>query len=137
MESFDVRPRNADLLSGSFRRNQQKLILSRELTKDADLLLVGQPTRGVDVGAIEFIHERLLEQRAAGRGILLVSGEFEELMKLSDRILVMFEGRVVGDMPAAEATEVKLGLLMAGTGLVAMSAAQPMPTWIENLSARG
>ena len=117
MEDFDVRPRNADLPAGSFSGgNQQKLVLSRELTKNANLLLVGQPTRGVDVGAIEFIHEKLLDQRAAGKGILLVSGELEELMKLSDRILVMFEGRIVGQMPASEATEVKLGLLMAGTG---------------------
>lgn len=116
METFDVRPRNPLLPSGSFSGgNQQKLVLSRELTKDAGLLLIGQPTRGVDVGAIEFIHDKLLDQRAAGKGILLISGELEELMKLSDRILVMFEGRVVGEMPASEATEVKLGLLMAGT----------------------
>ncbi len=118
METFDVRPRNPRLLTGSFSGgNQQKLVLSRELTKGAKVLLVGQPTRGVDVGAIEFIHEKLLEQRAAGASILLVSGELEELMKLADRILVMFEGKIVGELSASEATEVKLGLLMAGTGL--------------------
>ena len=116
MDAFDVRPRNPMLLSGSFSGgNQQKLVLSRELTKGANLLLIGQPTRGVDVGAIEFIHEKLLEQRAAKAGILLVSGELEELIKLADRILVMFEGRVVGTLAAKEATEIELGLLMAGT----------------------
>ena len=120
MATFDVRPCDPNLLSGSFSGgNQQKLVLSRELTKAAQVLLVGQPTRGVDVGAIEFIHEKLLEQRAAGAGILLVSGELEELMKLADRILVMFEGRIVGELSPGEATERKLGLLMAGSQLSA------------------
>ena len=117
MESFDVRPRNPRLPAGSFSGgNQQKLVLSRELTKGARVLLVGQPTRGVDVGAIAFIHAKLLEQRAAGAGILLVSGELEELMDLADRILVLFEGRIVGQMAASAATQSRLGLLMAGTG---------------------
>ena len=115
---FDVRPGNPDLIAGSFSGgNQQKLVLSRELSKDADILLVGQPTRGVDVGAIEFIHERVLEQRDAGKAILLVSVELEEIMKLSDRILVLFEGRVMGLIDAKEASEQKLGLMMAGTEL--------------------
>ncbi|MGB0785563.1 MAG: ABC transporter ATP-binding protein [Alphaproteobacteria bacterium] len=117
-EQFDVRPRNPELLSGSFSGgNQQKLILSRELSKEAEVLLVGQPTRGVDVGAIEFIHERLLEQRDAGKAILLVSVELEEVLKLSDRILVMFEGRVMGLLDAKDASEQQIGLLMAGTEL--------------------
>lgn len=81
------------------------------------MLLVGQPTRGVDVGAIEFIHERLLEQRDAGKAILLVSVELEEVLKLSDRILVMFEGRVMGLLDAKDASEQQIGLLMAGTEL--------------------
>lgn len=115
-EGFDVRPRNPDLPSGAFSGgNQQKLVLSRELSKDAAILLIGQPTRGVDVGAIEFIHERLLEQRAAGKAIVLVSVELEEILKLSDRILVMFEGRIVHEVAAAEASERLLGLAMAGT----------------------
>ena len=118
MEAFDIRPRNPSLPSGSFSGgNQQKLVLSREMTKAAKVLLVGQPTRGIDVGAIEFIHEELLAQRAAGAGILLVSGELAELTKLADRILVMFEGKIVGELLAGEATERKLGLLMAGTVL--------------------
>ena len=118
MAAFDVRPPNPALPSGSFSGgNQQKLVLSREMTKDAQVLLIGQPTRGVDVGAIEFIHEKLLEQRAAGAGILMVSGELEELIKLTDRILVMFEGKIVGQMPTHEASELKIGLLMAGTDL--------------------
>ncbi len=119
---FDVRPDNPDLLAGSLSGgNQQKLVLSRELSKDADVLLIGQPTRGVDVGAIEFIHERLLEQRDAGKAILLVSVELEEIMKLSDRILVLFEGRVMGVIDATAASEQGLGLMMAGTELSDLS----------------
>ena len=115
-EDFDVRPRSPDLPSGSFSGgNQQKLILSRELSKDAEVLLIGQPTRGVDVGAIEFIHEQLLAQRAAGKAIVMVSVELEEIMKLADRILVMFEGHIVGEIAGKHATERELGLMMAGS----------------------
>jgi len=115
MQSFDVRPCNPVLRTAAFSGgNQQKIVLAREMERDPALLLVGQPTRGVDIGAIEFIHRRLLEMRAAGKAILLVSVELDEILALADRILVMFDGRIVGELPRAEATEAKLGLLMAG-----------------------
>ena len=117
MKSFDVRPsdprRITATLSGG---NQQKLVLAREIERDPLVLVVGQPTRGVDIGAIEFIHRRLMALRDAGKAILLVSVELDEIMGLSDRILVMFGGAVVGEVPAGEATEQELGLLMAGAG---------------------
>ena len=94
--------------------NQQKIVLARELDRHPDLLLIGQPTRGVDIGAIEFIHRRLVALRDAGAAILLVSVELDEILALADRILVMHDGRLVGDVPRASATEHTLGLLMAG-----------------------
>ncbi len=103
MEEFDVRPRAPTLRSANFSGgNQQKLIIAREMARRPKLLLVGQPTRGVDIGAIEFIHRQLLEHRAAGAGILLVSVELEEVMALADRILVMCGGRIVGELDAAD-----------------------------------
>jgi simple sugar transport system ATP-binding protein len=115
MAAFDVRPPNPLLRTAAFSGgNQQKIVLAREMERDPRVLLVGQPTRGVDIGAIEFIHRRLLDMRAAGKAILLVSVELDEILALADRILVMFDGRIVGEMPRAEATEAKLGLLMAG-----------------------
>ena len=94
--------------------NQQKLVLAREMEHDPDLLLVGQPTRGVDIGAIEFIHRRLIAMRDAGKAVLLVSVELDEILSLSDRILVMFDGTITGELSAAEADERRIGLLMAG-----------------------
>lgn len=94
--------------------NLQKLIVARELAHETPLLLAVEPTRGVDVGAMETIHGELLNRRGDGTGILLVSSELTEILKLSDRVLVMFEGRIAGELPAEEATEEKLGLLMAG-----------------------
>jgi simple sugar transport system ATP-binding protein len=115
MTAFDVRPPVPTQRTGAFSGgNQQKIVLAREMDRDPDLLLVGQPTRGVDIGAIEFIHRRLLAMRAKGKAILLVSVELDEILALADRILVMFNGRLVGTMPRSEATETKLGLLMAG-----------------------
>lgn len=114
MDSFDVRPNNPRLRSGSFSGgNQQKLILARELDKSPEVLLIGQPTRGVDIGAIELIHKKIIEMRDAGCAILLVSVELDEIMTLSDRILVMFEGRIVGEMKGSEADKTTLGLMMA------------------------
>ena len=86
------------------------------MDRDPELLLVGQPTRGVDIGAIEFIHQRLIAMRDRGKAILLVSAELDEIMSLSDRILVMFEGRIVGELDQAKATETLLGLMMTGQG---------------------
>ena len=116
MQEFDVRPANPLLKSSKFSGgNQQKLILAREIGSNPDLLIVGQPTRGVDIGAIEFIHKRLIELRDQGKAILLVSVELDEIRSLSDRILVMFAGRVMGEL-GPDADERELGLLMAGVG---------------------
>ena len=89
-------------------------MLARELDRNPDLLLVGQPTRGVDIGAIEFIHRRLVALRDAGRAVLVVSVELDEILALADRILVMHDGRIVGDVAQADATEQTIGLMMAG-----------------------
>ena len=114
MQDFDVRPADPLLKSSKFSGgNQQKIILAREISRDPDLLVVGQPTRGVDIGAIEFIHRRLIQLRDQGKAILLVSVELDEIRSLSDRILVMFAGRVMGERGAG-ADERELGLLMAG-----------------------
>jgi simple sugar transport system ATP-binding protein len=115
MRGYDVRPGDALLKARSFSGgNQQKLVLARELEHDPDLLLVGQPTRGVDIGAIEFIHKRLIAMRDAGKAVLLVSVELDEIMSLSDRILVMFDGTITGELDGVEADERRIGLLMAG-----------------------
>ncbi|MET0169212.1 MAG: ABC transporter ATP-binding protein, partial [Aliihoeflea sp.] len=114
IEQYDVRPRNERLKTANFSGgNQQKIVLARELEKDPGVLVIGQPTRGVDVGAIEFIHRRLIDMRDQGRAVLLVSVELDEIRSLSDRILVMFDGKIVGER-LGDATEGELGLLMAG-----------------------
>jgi len=114
MDGFDVRPGDPRLRSGSFSGgNQQKLILARELDRAPEVLLIGQPTRGVDIGAIELIHQKIVEMRDAGCAVLLVSVELDEIMALSDRILVMFEGRIVGEVKGSEADKTTLGLMMA------------------------
>jgi simple sugar transport system ATP-binding protein len=114
MKEFDVRPQDPYLKSAKFSGgNQQKIILAREIGRDPDLLIVGQPTRGVDIGAIEFIHRRIIAMRDQGKAILLVSVELDEIRSLSDRILVMFAGRIMGERdPSAD--ERDIGLLMAG-----------------------
>jgi len=93
------------------------------MDRDPDILLVGQPTRGVDIGAIEFIHRRLVAMRDSGKAVLLVSVELDEIMSLSDRILVMFNGEIVGEMAAEDADEQTLGLMMAGERQAAREAA--------------
>ena len=119
MDAFDVRPRDPDLKSANFSGgNQQKLILAREMERNPDILLVGQPTRGVDIGAIEFIHRRIIEMRDAGKAILLVSVELEEIISVSDRVLVMCDGVITGEVPASEATERELGMLMTSSDAV-------------------
>ncbi len=115
MESFDVRPRNRLVPAGSLSGgNAQKMIVGREMLMDKPFLIAAQPTRGIDVGAIEFIHQLLVKQRDQGKAILLVSTELEEILGLSDRILVMYEGEIMGEVPGDEATPERLGLLMAG-----------------------
>jgi len=115
INDFDVRPANPDLparaLSGG---NQQKLIIGREFELNPKLLLVSQPTRGVDIGAIEFIHRKLVALRDAGCAVLLVSAELEEVTALADRLLIMREGRVVGEVDPKGATVEEIGLLMTG-----------------------
>ena len=116
IEKYDVRSGQGSVtparsMSGG---NQQKAIIARELDRDKDLVVAVQPTRGIDVGAIEFIHKQLVEQRDQGKAILLVSLELEEVMSLSDRILVMYEGEIVGELDPAKTTAQELGLYMAG-----------------------
>ena len=117
MNEFDVRPADPLLRCDGFSGgNQQKIIVARELDRDPDVLLIGQPTRGLDIGAIEFIHRRLIALRDQGKAILLVSVELDEIMSLSDRIVVMFDGAIAGEVAGTEATEQTLGGLMAGVG---------------------
>ncbi len=114
IEQYDIRPPNPRLKTANFSGgNQQKIVLAREMEQDPVVLLIGQPTRGVDVGAIEFIHKRIIEMRDAGKAVLLVSVELDEIRSLSDRVLVMFAGKVVGER-SPETSEGELGLLMAG-----------------------
>lgn len=115
IQEFDVRPPNpqnhAGALSGG---NKQKVIIARELSRGSKLLIASQPTRGVDVGSIEFIHKRLVAARDQGLGVLLISAELDEILALSDRVAVMFKGKMIDTLPIGEATRERLGLLMAG-----------------------
>jgi simple sugar transport system ATP-binding protein len=115
MEKFDVRPPDPWLAAKNFSGgNQQKVVVAREIERNPDLLLVGQPTRGVDIGAIEFIHKQIVELRDQGKAILLVSVELEEILSLADRVAVMFDGQIMGERPADQTDEKELGLMMAG-----------------------
>jgi simple sugar transport system ATP-binding protein len=112
---YDVRPRDLTLPAGKLSGgNQQKLIVAREFQRQPKVLIAAQPTRGVDVGAIEFIYTRIVRARDEGAGVLLVSSELDEILTLSDRILVMFEGRIVAEYRRSEVTERELGLKMGG-----------------------
>jgi len=115
IKKFDVRTPSADVaaftLSGG---NLQKVVLAREISNEPDLLIVAQPTRGLDVGSIEFVHRRIIETRDRGAAVLLVSAELEEVMSLSDRIAVLYEGKIVGTIEARQATQEQMGLWMAG-----------------------
>jgi ABC-type uncharacterized transport system ATPase subunit len=115
MARFDVRPPNPRLSAKNFSGgNQQKIVLAREIERNPDLLLIGQPTRGVDIGAIEFIHQQIVALRDQGKAILLVSVELEEILSLSDRVAVMFDGQIMGERAVGETNEKELGLMMAG-----------------------
>ena len=125
MEHFDVRPRDARLICASFSGgNQQKLVLARELGQAPTVLLVGQPTRGVDIGAIEFIYGQLRAMREGGCAVLVVSSELDEILALSDRVIVMNQGHIAGELPIADCNENTLGMLMIGGG--GADAAVPM-----------
>ncbi len=122
---YDVRIPTIDTAVGTLSGgNQQKVIVARELSAGGPLLIAEQPTRGVDIGAIEFIHEQITAFRDGGGAVLLVSAELSEILSLSTRILVMFEGRIVAELAAAEATEAGLGLFMAGATPAGASAVQ-------------
>lgn len=116
IKEFDVRtPSETTLARALSGGNQQKAIIGREIDRDPDLLIAAQPTRGLDVGAIEFIHRRLIEQRDNGKAVLLLSFELDEIMNVSDRIAVIYEGQIVAVVHPKETTEQELGLLMAGS----------------------
>jgi len=116
IEMFDVRAPGPDVLARTLSGgNQQKAIVARELQRDPKVLIAAQPTRGLDVAAIEFVHNKLVELREQDKAVLLISMELTEILDLCDRILVMYEGEIVGEFEAGEATPERLGLLMAGS----------------------
>ena len=132
MQAFDVRPADPQLKSSNFSGgNQQKLILAREMERNPEVLLIGQPTRGVDIGAIEFIHQRIIAMRDAGKAVLLVSVELDEIMSVSDRIMVLCDGEISGRINAADADERTLGLMMAN----ALDPLDPLQTMDDNNSS--
>jgi simple sugar transport system ATP-binding protein len=114
IEQYSIKAKADDPIGTLSGGNMQKVLLARTLARDPVALVVSQPTRGLDVGATAFVHRQLLDRREAGAGILLVSEDLEELLALADRIVVLYEGRIVGEMPAADADVERLGLLMAG-----------------------
>jgi simple sugar transport system ATP-binding protein len=116
---FDIRARPDDPVATLSGGNIQKVLLARVLSRDPRVLVVSQPTRGLDVGATEYVRSQLLARRAEGAAILLVSEDLDELLALSDRLVVLYEGRIVGEMPAADADVEQLGMLMAGRGRAA------------------
>ena len=115
VEKYDIRVSGGEVdvssLSGG---NAQKTIIARELESDPDILIAAQPTRGVDIGAVEFIHSAILDLRKKRKAVLLVSSDLSEILNLSDRIVVMYKGGIIGEVSAADTTVEKLGLLMAG-----------------------
>ena len=117
IKNFDIRSGQGanSIVRGMSGGNQQKAIIAREIDSGSDLLIAVQPTRGLDVGAIEYIHKELVEQRDSGKAVLLVSLELDEVMTVSDRILVMYEGEIVADLDPRNITEQELGLYMAGS----------------------
>ena len=116
IEQYDVRSGQgpATIARSMSGGNQQKAIVAREIDRNPDLLVAVQPTRGLDVGAIEYIHKQIVAHRDSGKGVLLVSLELDEVMALADRILVMFEGEIVGELDPKTTTAEQLGLYMSG-----------------------
>ena len=115
IQKYDIRTTSADLPASSLSGgNQQKAIIARELDRDSDLIIAFQPTRGLDVGAIEYIHKQLLAERDAGKAVLLVSYELDEIMQLSDRIAVLHDGQISGEVKPEDTNDTELGLLMTG-----------------------
>jgi simple sugar transport system ATP-binding protein len=126
IDDYDIRTPHAEvevkLLSGG---NQQKVILARELSRQPQLLIAAQPTRGLDIGATEYVRRQMVDARNAGTAILLISTELEEILSLSDRIAVLYEGEIMGIVPAEEADVHDIGLMMAGAK---RQAPEPAPT---------
>jgi ABC-type uncharacterized transport system ATPase subunit len=117
VEQYDVRTPSVDVtLSTLSGGNQQKVIAAREFDRDVDLIIASQPTRGIDVGSIEYIHARIVEERDAGSAVLIVSSELDEVMALADRLLVMFDGRIVAELDPKQTTNAEVGLYMLGSG---------------------
>lgn len=132
INDFDVRTQGehtpARALSGG---NQQKAIIGREVIRDPELLIAALPTRGLDVGAIEFIHQRLIEQRDNGKAVLLLSFELDEVMNVSDRIAVIYDGQIIDTLLPKETSEQELGLLMAGQKVNSNISTQGETTHVE------
>jgi general nucleoside transport system ATP-binding protein len=115
IKEFDVRTPSENVTAHSLSGgNQQKAIVAREFHKDLKVLIAAQPTRGLDVGSIEFVHKKIVEARNNGTAVLLVSLELDEVLALADRIGVIYDGRIVGSLDAKDAEEKKLGIMMAG-----------------------
>ena len=119
IERFGIRARPQDRVATLSGGNIQKVLLARVLSRDPRVIIVSQPTRGLDVGASEYVREELLARRREGAAILLISEDLDELLSLSDRVVVLYEGRVVGHMPSSQADPEELGMLMAGRGRAA------------------
>ena len=118
IEKFDIRPKDENIEVGSLSGgNQQKVIIAREVTNNPEVLLAAQPTRGLDVGAIEFVHKSLVEQRDNDKAVVLISFELDEIINVSDRIAVIYDGKIVDILDAKETDENEIGLLMAGGGV--------------------
>jgi simple sugar transport system ATP-binding protein len=118
LQEFDIRPPDQENPAGNLSGgNQQKVIVAREFDQNPKLLIAAQPTRGIDVGSIEFIHQRLLQARDDGKAVLLISADLEEILSISDRIAVMYDGQIVGILEPAEATEARVGMMMTGGSL--------------------
>jgi ABC-type uncharacterized transport system ATPase subunit len=117
VEQYDIRtPSIETTVSSLSGGNQQKVIAAREFNRDVDLVIASQPTRGIDVGSIEYIHARIVEERDRGAAVLIVSSELDEVTALSDRLLVMFEGRIVAELDPKQVTNAEIGLYMLGSG---------------------
>jgi simple sugar transport system ATP-binding protein len=117
VEQYDVRTPGVEVqLKGLSGGNQQKVIVAREFSRDVDLVIASQPTRGIDVGSIEYIHTRIVEERDRGAAVLIVSSELDEVMALADRLLVMYDGKIVAELDPAKATNAEVGLHMLGSG---------------------
>jgi simple sugar transport system ATP-binding protein len=125
IKEYDVRTPSPQTIAGSLSGgNQQKVIVAREFTRPTKLMIASQPTRGLDVGSIEYIHNRLIEKRDEGAAVLLVSPELDEILQLSDRIAVMYRGQILDILPASMVTKEEIGLLMAGIQTAGQSKAK-------------